>query len=126
MAKELKYNIDSKESDRMLSELYLVYDNIKTGLNQKHFLIYQDLLKRLHQVTAFHVNIFNKEIQKVHLNDSDNENNYDESIKNADSETCEVDSISDYETDTEDEDYKKTDDLLTLHDNFCKKILEEM
>ena len=126
MPREIKYNINSKEAERLLSELYLVCDNIKLGLHKKYFPIYLDLLNRLHKVTSFHVNIFNKEIHEFNLKDSDNEDTYDESIKNLSIDECEVDSVSEYETDTDDEDYIKTVDLLKLHDNLCKKYFEQM
>lgn len=126
MSREIKYNINCKESERQLSELYLVCENIKVGLHKKYFPVYEDLLQRLHQVTSFHVNIFNKQIQEYNLNDSDNEETYEESIRNLNIDECEIDSVSEYETDTDDEDYKKSVDLLKLHDNFCKKNFEQM
>ena len=126
MSKQIKYNINCKESERLLSELYLVCDNIKDGIHKKYFSIYENLLHRLHQVTAFHVNIFNKEIQNFNLNDSDNEDTYDESIRNLDIDDCEVDSVSEYETDTDDDDYYKTVELMKYNDNLCKKNFEKM
>lgn len=126
MSREIKYNINCKESERQLSDLYLVCENIKIGLHKKYFPVYEDLLQRLHQVTSFHVNIFNKQIQEFNLNDSDNEETYEESIRNLNIDECEIDSVSEYETDTDDEDYKKSVDLLKLHDNFCKKNFEQM
>ena len=126
MSREIKYNINCKESERQLSDLYLVCENIKIGLHKKYFPVYEDLLQRLHQVTSFHVNIFNKQIKEFNLNDSDNEETYEESIRNLNIDECEIDSVSEYETDTDDEDYKKSVDLLKLHDNFCKKNFEQM
>lgn len=126
MSREIKYNINCKESERQLSDLYLVCENIKIGLHKKYFNVYEDLLHRLHQVTSFHMNIFNKHIQEINLNDSDNEETYDDSIKNLNIENCEIDSVSEYETDTDDEDHKKSINFLKLHDNFCKEYFEQM
>ena len=141
MQKQLKYNLNCPESDRQLGELYLVCDTIKKGLHKKEFEIYENLLNKLHQFTAMQVNIFNEEINDFKSNDSDNENNYDEDFKNkskgnyegdkedkgdkGDKENYEEDSVSEYETDSEDEDYIITKSLIVIHDDICsQKILD--
>ncbi len=125
MEKQLKYNLNCPESDRQLGELYLVCNTIKEGLHKKEYEVYENLLQRLHQITAMQVNIFNKEIHDFRSNDSDNENNYDENIRNITNEDYIEDSVSEYETDSEDEDYLKTKPLLEQHDINCeKKILD--
>ena len=128
MSRDIKYNSNSNESERLLSELYLVCDNIKIGLHKKYFSAYENLLNSLYQFTRFNLNIFNNHIQELNLNDSDNEEMYDDEIKNLNIENCEVDSISEYETDTEtdDEDYIKTFELMKLHDNYCNKKIEQI
>jgi DNA-binding transcriptional regulator GbsR (MarR family) len=127
MSRDIKYNSNSNESERLLCELNLVYDEIKTGLHKKYFSVYEDLLNRLHQITLFHVNIFNKHLHELNLNDSDNEETYDDEIKNLNIEDTEVDSISEYETDveTDDEDYIKTFELINLHEDYCKNKFEQ-
>ena len=145
MQKQLKYNLKCPESDRQLGELYLVCDTIKKGLHKKEFEIYENLLNKLHQFTAMQVNMFNNEINNFKSNDSDNdsdnENNYDEDLKNkskgnyeedkgdkgdkGDKEDYDEDSVSEYDTDSEDEDYIITKSLIVIHDDICsQKILD--
>ena len=92
-------------------------------LIEKEYEVYESLLNRLHQLTAMQVNIFNKEIHEFKSNDSDNESNYDENIRNVTNEEFAEDSVSEYETDSEDEDYQKTKPLLEEHDKKCEKNL---
>ncbi len=127
MQRELKYNLQCPESDRMLGELFMVCNTIKEGLHKKEFPIYEGLLQRLHQITAMQVNIFNREINDFRMNDSDNENNYDDSVKKIpEHKEYEEDSVSEYETDSEDEDYKKSQTLLEIHDENCKKYFKNL
>ena len=126
MQRELKYNLNCPESDRQLTELYLVCNTIKEGLHKKEYEVYESLLNKLHQITAMQVNNFNREIHDFKSNDSDNENNYDENIRNITNEEFAEDSVSEYETDSEDEDYQKTKPLLEEHDNNCEKNLANL
>jgi hypothetical protein len=126
MQKELKYNLKCPESDRQLTELYFVCNTIKEGLHKKEYEVYESLLNKLHQITAMQVNIFNREIHDFRSNDSDNENNYDENIRNITNEEFAEDSVSEYETDSEDEDYKKTKSLIEFHDDKCYQILLDL
>jgi hypothetical protein len=126
MQRQLKYNLNCPESDRQLNELYLVCNTIKEGLHKKEFEVYESLLQKLHQITAMQVNIFNKQIHDFRSNDSDNENNYDENIRNITNEDYIEDSVSEYETDSEDEDYLKTKSLLEQHDNNCEKKIVDL
>jgi hypothetical protein len=123
MQRQIKYNLNCPESDRLLEELYMVCNTIKDGLHKKEYEVYESLLNRLHQLTAMQVNIFNKEIHEFKSNDSDNESNYDENIRNVTNEEFAEDSVSEYETDSEDEDYQKTKPLLEEHDKKCEKNL---
>jgi hypothetical protein len=127
MQRELKYNLQCPESDRMLGELFLVYNTINEGLHKKEYPVYEGLLQKLHQITAMQVNIFNRDINDFRMNDSDNENNYEESVKNIpEHKEYEEDSVSEYETDSEDEDYKKSKTLLEIHDENCQKYFKKI
>lgn len=129
MSRELKYNVDCKDSDELLLTLYKICDEIKIGLHLKNFKVYENFLNRLYKnIVTYQYKIFDKENQDFNENDSDNEYNEYNNEDNKDNEDDEYneDYISEYNTDTDDEDYNKTINLLEIHDIICEKKIKEM
>ena len=123
----LEYNNNCIETQRMLQDLYMVLDNIKEGIHKKEFPVYTSLLQQLHHITAINLNIFKNELVKFKENDSDNENSYDEDIRdipNDKSNDINVDSVSEYETDSEDEEFKESEILLQKYDKKCEELMK--
>jgi hypothetical protein len=108
-----------------LNELEGLLQNIKIGLSRKERIIYEALIERLHKFSAFSLQQFQKDMEEFKKTDSDNEEIYPESILNIDYNDDNVDiaSISDYETDTDDEEYKESEkNLKEYDDNICNKL----
>jgi hypothetical protein len=105
-----------------LNELEILIQNIKIGLGKKERIVYENFIERLHKLAGITLKEFNKEMEEFKSNDSDNEETYPESIKNM-SEDADIASISDYETDTDDEEYILSETKLEEFDNnFCNKL----
>jgi hypothetical protein len=108
-----------------LNDLYALCNTIKDGLTKKEHSIYEKFLGFFHQVINNNLIHLNRELAEFKLNDSDNEENYEDSIKNMQDEE-ETISISDYETDTDDEDHEKSEKLLINYDEVCRKIFLQL
>ena len=105
-----------------LNELEILIQNIKIGLGKKEKIVYEQLIERLHKFAGFTLQQFHKEIEEFKKNDSDNEETYPNSIRNM-TEDDDIASISDYETDTDDEEYILSETKLKEFDNnFCNKL----
>ncbi len=116
----------NQTSIKQLNELSQVLENIKQGLLKKEHIIYERLLERLHKFTSIAVPQFNNEINEFKLNDSDNEDIYPDSIKNM-SDDDDIASISDYETDTDDEEHQESENILNNYDdNICGKLYQKV
>ena len=126
---DFKYNTECEQSKKMLEAIQMVCDNIKINLHKKEYEIHERLLQRLHQATSVCVQHFNNELEIFKRNDSDNEDAYSDSARNCNDDD-EVDSVSEYDTDTDNEENKKeqtiTQELLLQHDNQCIKLIDKM
>jgi hypothetical protein len=108
-----------------LNDIYALCNIIKDGLTKKEHSIYERFLGFFHQVINNNLIHLNTELAEFKLNDSDNEDIYDDSIKNMQDDD-DVVSISDYETDTDDEDNIKSEELLLNYDEVCRKMFLQL
>lgn len=109
-----------------LNELEILIQNIKIGLGKKERIVYEQLIERLHKFAGFTLQQFHKEIEDFKKNDSDNEETYPESIRNM-TEDDDIASISDYETDTDDEEHQIAEIKLEDYDtNICNKLYKKI
>ena len=108
-----------------LNDIYTLCNNIKDGLTKKEHSIYERFLGFFHQVINNNIVHLNRELAEFKLNDSDNEDIYDESIKNMQDDD-DIVSVSDYDTDTDDEDHIKSGELLFNYDEVCRKMFLQL
>jgi hypothetical protein len=112
----------NSESITRLTELEGLIQNIKIGLARKERIVYERLIERLHKFSGFTLQQFNKEMEEFKSNDSDNEESYPEEIRNM-PDDADIASISDYETDTDDEEHQIAEQQLEYYDNnICNKL----
>ncbi len=114
--------MNNKETINKLNELEGLIQNIKIGLGKKERIVYENLIERLHKIAGFTLKEFNKEMEEFKNNDSDNEETYPDSIRNM-PDNADIASISDYETDTDDEEHQVAEVKLEYYDNnICNKL----
>ncbi len=108
--------MNNQETITRLNDLEGLIQNIKIGLSKKESIVYEKLVERLHKFSHFTLQQFNKEMEEFKYNDSDNEESYPETIRNM-ADDADIASISDYETDTDDEEYQLAEQKLQFYDN---------
>jgi hypothetical protein len=114
--------MNNSDSLTRLNELEGLLQNIKIGLCKKERIVYEGLIERLHKFSGFTLQQFHKEMEEFKKTDSDNEESYPEEIRNMEDD-ADIASISDYETDTDDEEYKVSEIKLKEYDNnMCEKL----
>ncbi len=118
---------------KYLNDIYTLCNVIKDGLKKKEHLIYERFLEFVHKIINNNLIHLNTELEDFRMNmditenDSENESKNDSNNdSNNDSENdCDIDvmSVSDYETETDDEDHEKTEKLLEEYDEKCRLML---
>jgi hypothetical protein len=108
-----------------LNDIYTLCNIIKDGLTKKEHSVHEKFLDFIHQIINKNLVHLNRELAEFKLNDSDNEDIYDDSIKNMKEDDDTV-SISDYDTDTDDEDHVKSETLLEEYDEKCRKLFLQL
>jgi len=93
------FELDTKNIDLIIN----FFEDYKTHLQKKEFQIFKNNIpKILNFMGSLEQNLI-QELRHFEKNDSDNEENYSDVYKNCENE----DSISEYDTDTDDEDTNK-------------------
>ena len=102
------YDVDIKNIDMIIK----FFEDYKINLRSKEFQIFKkNIQKILDFMKLFEKNLI-EEVTNLKNNDSDNEENYDDEYKNCEKE----DSVSEYDTDTDDE------NTINLRNKFVVKI----
>jgi hypothetical protein len=89
------FETDVKNIDLIIS----FFENYKKHLRKKEFIVYKQNISKLMDFMRYFEKNLVEERNKFNKEDSDNEDNYPVEYKNCDNE----DSVSEYDTDTDDE-----------------------
>lgn len=89
------FDSDVKNIDLIIN----FFEDYKTHLRNKEFKVFKDNIPKVIDFLRLFEQDLMKELSECQQNDSDNEDNYSETYKNCENE----DSISEYDTDTDDE-----------------------
>jgi hypothetical protein len=110
------YDKDVKNIDIIIN----FFENYKECLRKKEFNIYKKNLVKIMDVLQILEKEIDNEVIQFNKNDSDNEENYSDEYKNCESE----DSISEYDTDTDDENTNNSRKKLVVKSTFIKNYYE--
>lgn len=104
------YNKTSQNDKDKIDRIICFFENYKSHLNKKEFKIYQNYIPKITEIVENLDKIIKENMEEFKKNDSDNEEAYSNEYKNCEN----VDSISEYDTDTDDEQTKKMRKKLVI------------
>jgi hypothetical protein len=120
MSVNVEYNKNYKNDINKMNIIVDFFNNYKSYLNKKSYKIYQNYIPKLLELIHNLEEQIGKDINSFEKNDSDNENNYTEEYKNC----VDDDSVSEYDTDTDDENTNELRKRLIIKNNLIKKKFE--
>jgi hypothetical protein len=94
------YNKSYESDVKNINLIISFFEDYKTHLRKKEFQVYKHSIPKVMDFLKLFEQDLIKEFTEYQKNDSDNEDNYSDTYKNCENE----DSISEYDTDTDDED----------------------
>ena len=118
----IEYNKNYNNDIHKMNTIINFFENYKSFLNKKTYKIFQAYIPKLLEM----IDNLEEEIKKENdiflKNDSDNEENYEDEYKNSE----DVDSISEYDTDTDDEYTKEHRKKLVVRTTKIKYEYEKL
>lgn len=97
---DILYNKTFESDIKNIDLIINFFEDYKTHLRKKEFKVFKDYIPKVIGFLKLFEQDLMKELSEYQKNDSDNEDNYSDTYKNCENE----DSISEYDTDTDDED----------------------
>ena len=97
---DILYNKTFESDVKNIDLIINFFEDYKTHLRKKEFKVFKDYIPKVIDFLKLFEQDLMKELSEYQKNDSDNEDNYSDTYKNCENE----DSISEYDTDTDDED----------------------